>query len=114
MISPYSRQAALAFYGRARWAGLVGGDGLELVGPGYARAPIMFAVGGEALKNAGPVAFPVAPQPWGRAESVALFDDAGQFLISDPLATPIDVRARDQVVLPPGAVAVEIEEEAVI
>lgn len=117
MISQFSKQQTLEFYRRARWAGLVGGDGMELVGPGYSRAPVSFGVTPMGLANVSPVMFPVAPAPWGVAVSLALFDEAGNHLLGDPLEQPVEIRARDQFVFPPGAVTVsmaETPEEAAI
>lgn len=117
MISQFSKQQTFQFYSRARFAGLVGGDGMELVGPGYTRAPVSFGVTPSGLQNVQPVMFPVAPTPWGTAVSLALFDEAGNHLAGDPLDQPVEIRARDQFVLPPGAVRVvlaETPEEAVV
>lgn len=111
MMSEYSKAMILKQYQSARFAGLVGGDGMELVGPGYQRAPVSFGVTPAGLVNASPVAFPVAAAPWGVAVSLALFDAAGNHLLGDPLDQPIEVRARDQVILPPGAVRCEFEDD---
>lgn len=109
MISDFTKAQIMGGMRRARFAALVGEDGKEIVGQGYARASVSFGVTPAGLANAGPVVWPVAPVPWGVAVSVALFDEAGNFLVSDPLAAPVEIRANDQYVLPPGAIAVEFE-----
>ena len=114
MISPETKAESMAMYqAKIKFAGLIGEDGTEFSTPGYMRAPVSFGGTPTGLANGTPIMFPVAPVAWGRAIAVALFDAAGAFIISDPLAMPIDVRANDQVVLPPGAVAVEFEAEEI-
>ena len=114
MISSYSHQQTLEFYRRARSAGLVGEDGTEFAKPGYSRAPILFSAADNELANAAPVYFPIAPQRWGDVVALALFDESGNFLISDPLPRRVTIRAQDQLFLPIGALTCALETEAVI